>query len=154
MNYCENRGPVSHNWREFFSGHKGDISARYSTAKGRLPGDMIEEMRTTYRKCLPYLETAEPERTEEEEQKFAQKHILRAVGYSREEIDKMDFSGMTDEEYDDLLRKKLLGALMNNGHKQKVISIREVKHYIQELGWEFVKDLGDKEAIIKLPDSR
>ena len=152
LDIAENKGLISHNWREFFSGHKGDISARYSTAKGRLPRDMIEEMRTTYRKCLPFLETIESEKSEEEEQRFAQKHILRAVGYSKEEIDKIDLNEITDEEYDGLLRKKLLGALANNGHKQKVIPIREVKHYIQDLGWEYVKDLGNKEAIVKLPD--
>lgn len=36
---------VSHPWRQFFMGHKGHIEARYSTNKGRLPPDMIEEMR-------------------------------------------------------------------------------------------------------------
>lgn len=152
LDIAENKGLISHNWREFFSGHKGDISARYSTAKGRLPRDMIEEMRATYRKCLPFLETVELERNEEEEERYAQRHILRAVGYSKEEIEKMDLMEMTDDEYNELLRKKLLGALANNGHKQKVIPIREVKHYIQDLGWEYVKDLGNKEAIVKLPD--
>ena len=42
--------------------------------------------------------------------------------------------------------------ITNNGHSQKVVPMREVRHYIEDLGWEYVKDLGDKEAIVKLPD--
>ncbi|MEM3415379.1 MAG: hypothetical protein QW575_07375 [Thermoproteota archaeon] len=37
-------------------GHKGDIEARYSTNK-RLPHDMIENMKASYKKCTKFLET-------------------------------------------------------------------------------------------------
>ena len=40
---AESKGLISHPRRQFFMGHKGDIEARYSTKKGRLPPDMIEE---------------------------------------------------------------------------------------------------------------
>jgi len=54
---AESRGLISHPWRQFFMGHKGDIEARYSTNKGMLPPDMVEEMRTSYGKCEPLLQT-------------------------------------------------------------------------------------------------
>jgi hypothetical protein len=52
---AESRGLISHPWRQFFMGHKGDIEARYSTNKGLLPPDMIEEMRKNYKECEPLL---------------------------------------------------------------------------------------------------
>jgi hypothetical protein len=42
---AESKGFISHPWRQFFMGHKGDIEVRYSTNKSRLPPGMIEEMR-------------------------------------------------------------------------------------------------------------
>lgn len=151
LDIAENRGLISHNWREFFSGHKGDISARYSTSKGRLPQDMIEEMRTTYKKCLPYLETREEERPRESQEMFTRIQILIAVGYTKTDIEKMELEEMSNEDFQKLVRERLLGALANNGHKQKVIPIREVESYVEK-GWEYVKDLGNKKAIVKLPD--
>ncbi|MEM3385587.1 MAG: site-specific integrase [Nitrososphaeria archaeon] len=56
LDIAEAKGLISHPWRQFFMGHKGDIEARYSTNKGFLPPDMIEEMRNSYRKCQQYIE--------------------------------------------------------------------------------------------------
>jgi len=39
---------------------------------------------------------------------------------------------------------------MNNGHPQKIIPVKELRKYIEE-GWEYIRDLGDKEAIVRLP---
>jgi len=54
---AENHGKISHAYRQFFMGHKGDIEARYTTNKGRLPPDLIEDMRRAYAECDPYLST-------------------------------------------------------------------------------------------------
>ncbi|MGC8992078.1 MAG: site-specific integrase, partial [Thermoplasmata archaeon] len=56
LDIAESKGLISHPWRMFIMGHKGDIEARYSTNK-RLPPDMIEEMRESYKKCTKYIET-------------------------------------------------------------------------------------------------
>jgi hypothetical protein len=50
LDIAESKGLISHPWRMFIMGHKGDIEARYSTNK-RLPPDMIEEMRESYKKA-------------------------------------------------------------------------------------------------------
>jgi len=39
---------------------------------------------------------------------------------------------------------------MNNGHPQKIIPINELRKYIEE-GWEYIRGLGDKETIVRLP---
>ena len=58
MIIAESRGKISHPYLQFMMGHKGDIEARYSTNKGRLPPDMIEDMRRCYSECQPFLTTA------------------------------------------------------------------------------------------------
>jgi len=55
---AESRGKISHPYLQFIAGHKGDIEARYSTNKGRLPPDMIEGMREAYKNCESFLGTA------------------------------------------------------------------------------------------------
>lgn len=48
--------------------------------------------------------------------------------------------------------KEKAGMNLKDGHKHRVISAKELKHYIGDLGWEYVNDLGNKEAIGKLPN--
>ena len=54
---AESKGKISHPYLQFIAGHKGDIEARYSTNKSRLPPDMIEDMRAQYKACEPFLST-------------------------------------------------------------------------------------------------
>jgi hypothetical protein len=57
MLLAESHGKISHPYRVFFMGHKGDIEARYSTNKGRLPENLIEDMRSAFAASSEYLET-------------------------------------------------------------------------------------------------
>ncbi len=62
---AENHGKISHAYRQFFMGHQGDMEARYTTNKGRLPPDLIEDMRRSFRDCEAYL-SARPTGREED----------------------------------------------------------------------------------------
>jgi hypothetical protein len=53
----ESKGKIGHPYLQFIAGHKGDIEARYSTNKGMLPPDMMEDMREQYKGCEPFLST-------------------------------------------------------------------------------------------------
>ena len=64
---AENHGKISHAYRQFFMGHKGDIEAKYTTNKGRLPPDLIEDMRRSFSDCEEYLSTRPPSREEDPE---------------------------------------------------------------------------------------
>ena len=153
LDTAENKGLVSHNWREYWTGHKGDISARYSTNK-KLTKDKLEEMRETYLKCAPYLETGRRPLSEEEKDQLnrdVKKWYLTAMGFTDEEIKKDNLLDLQPEDLQKKVRDKLNMAT-NNGHSQKVIPMRDVKHYIEDLGWEFVKDIENKEAIVRLPE--
>ena len=64
---AENHGKTSHAYRQFWMGHKGDIEARYTTNKGRLPPDLIEDMRRSFNNCEEYVSTRVPSREENPE---------------------------------------------------------------------------------------
>jgi len=57
---------------------------------------------------------------------------------------------MSDEALQSKVRQKLLGVMSNNGSRQKVISINDVKSYLNQ-GFEYVAPLPNNEAIVKMP---
>ncbi|MBI2184979.1 MAG: site-specific integrase [Thaumarchaeota archaeon] len=73
---AESKGLITHAWRQFFMGHKGDIEARYSTNKGRLPPNMVQEMRDVYKRCEPFMSTEKIEGASEEKIRRAFKEQL------------------------------------------------------------------------------
>ena len=131
-------------------GHKGDMESRYSTNKGRLPPDMIEDMRGAYKRGQDYLQTTGEEAGEEKIKETFKKQLLAVAGFAEKEIAKMDLDNMTDEQLHNLVRQRLLGTMANNGNHQKVISVADLDKYIGE-GWEFVSALPNERAIIKMP---
>ncbi len=152
---AESKGLISHPYLQFIMGHKGDIEARYSTNKGILPPDMVEDMRESYRKCLHYLEAVEGggRRGRDDEESITvqlRRQLLMVAGYKQEEIEHIDLASISDEEFQELVRSRLLVALTNNGVRQKVISVMHVEDYIAQ-GWEFVALLPDDRVIVRLP---
>jgi len=147
---AESKGLISHPWRQFFMGHKGDIEARYSTNKGRLPPAMIEEMRDSYKRCVKLLQTTGSQGSEEDQNVGFRKAVLVGVGYNSEDVEKMDVANQSEEDFQAKVREKLLGNMANNGAKQKVVRANEVEDYIPR-GWEYVASLPNEKAIVKLP---
>ena len=149
LDIAESKGMISHPWRQFIMGHKGDIEARYSTNK-RLPPDMIEEMRESYKKCLKYMETRVSEVSEENARLYLQQQLLSAVGYRQDEIDKMNLADLNTEDFQKLLRDKVAGAMASNGSKQKLVPMSEIEKLLGE-GYEFQAVLPNGKAIMKMP---
>ena len=150
MIVAESKGLVSHPYLQFLMGHKGDIEARYSTNKGRLPQTMIEEMREAYKKCEPLLSTKAELATEEQIKRTFNEQFLLVAGFQKEDVEKMNLDEMSNEELQSLVRQKLAGMMANNGSRQKVIPIQEVRSYIGQ-GYEYVASLPDGGAIVKVP---
>ncbi len=149
LDIAESKGLISHPWRQFIMGHKGDIEARYSTNK-RLPPDIIDEMRESYRKCLKFLETRISDVSEDNAKLFLQQQLLSAVGYKQEEIDKIDLTSASNEDFQQLLRDKVAGAMSDNGAKQKVVSMDDIERYLGD-GYEFQAVLPNGKAIMRMP---
>jgi hypothetical protein len=150
MIVAESRGLVSHPYLQFLMGHKGDIEARYSTNKGRLPPAMIDEMREAYKRCEPLLSTKAESATEEQIKKTLREQFLLVAGFKKEEVEKMDLDEMSDGELQNAVRQRLVGMMTGNGSRQKVVPMTEVKSYISQ-GFEYVASLPDAEAVVKVP---
>jgi len=52
---AESNGKIAHAYRQFFMGHKGDMEARYTTNKGRLTTELIEDMRRAFAQSEQFL---------------------------------------------------------------------------------------------------
>jgi hypothetical protein len=148
---AESKGLVIRDYRQFWMGHKGDIEHRYTLNKGRLPGEVVEDLREAYRRSQEYLQTGRSESDSEERLRDSfRKQLLLVAGFKPEEVEEMDLS-MDDSSLQEIVRKRLLGAMVNSGASQRVVNANDVERYISE-GWGFVANLPDERVIIKLPD--
>jgi len=148
---AESKGKITHAYRQFFMGHVGDMEARYTTNKGRLPKDLIESMREAYKRCQSFLETRKAGPGEEDLRVAFRKQLLLVTGMNDDEVSKLDLSGMDDEEIKDIIKKRLVGIMTGNGGKQKVIPLAEVETYIKS-GWEYIAAIPQDRAVIRIPD--
>ena len=73
---AESKVRLPHVYRQFFMGHKGDIEAKYTTNKRRLPDDLILDMRDAYRRSQMFL-VPEVEGSESEEDR--RERVLREL---------------------------------------------------------------------------
>jgi len=147
---AESKGLVLRDYRGFWMGHKGDIENRYTTNKGRLPESVIEDMREAYGRSQRYLQTTGRDDTSEERLRESfRKQLLLVAGFSPEEVESLDPS-MDDEVFQEMVRKRLLGAMVNNGANQKIISVDEVERFLSG-GWDFVATLPDDRIVVRLP---
>lgn len=147
LDTAEAKGLISHPQRQFIMGHKGDIEETYTKRGSEVK---MEEIRSAYQKCLPFLETENKTSQIEVadlEKTFTSK-FLKLLGFSDSEI--KDMADLDDETLQKLINERR-GMNMNNGHKQRVVNLNEVKTFIEQ-GWEYVGSLPNNEAIIKLPD--
>jgi integrase len=145
---AESKGLVVRDYRTFWMGHKGDIENRYTTNKRRLPEDVIESMREAYKRSQQFLQTTRTEVGEEKIKDAFKKQLLAVAGFTEEEIAKQDLAGITDQEFNNLVRRRLLGA--TNGSKQRVVTVGEMERYLAE-GWEYVASIPNDRAIVKMP---
>jgi len=145
---AESKGLVLRDYRGFWMGHKGDIENRYTTNKGRLPDSVIEDMREAYKRSQKFIQTTAVKEAEDLKAVF-RKQLLGVAGFSTEEVEALD-PEMTDEAFQEMVRKRLLGSMANNGASQRVIDVDEVERFLSK-GWDFVATLPDDRIVIKLP---
>lgn len=147
---AESKGVISHPYLQFLMGHKGDIEARYSTNKRRLPPSMIEGLRQCYKKSSKFLQTSIDETSQRELRDEFRRVVLTSVGFKKDDVEQLDPESLSDVEFQSRVKEKLLGLVANNGARQKVVPNKEVEKMILE-GWEYVDALPNGKAILKLP---
>jgi len=150
---AESKGMVLRDYRQFWMGHKGDIENRYTTNKRRLPESVIADMRQAYERSQEFLQTSKSRETSEEKLARAlRRQVLLVAGFNQDEIDRMDLPAISDEELQQIVRKRLLGVQTTEGAKQKVVSVDEANDYLIK-GWEYVAKLSDNKVVIKMNSS-
>ena len=75
--------------------------------------------------------------------------LLKVAGYSEDEIGELDLS-VDDELLQEMVRKRLVGAMLNNGANQKIVDTGEVERFLAR-GWNYVATLPNERIILQLP---
>jgi hypothetical protein len=154
---AESKGKISHPYLQFIAGHKGDIEARYSTNKGRLPPDMIEGMRKCYRDCEQFLSTVAQPLEQADVVKEAKVEALKTMAKSLLGIDlvevkvarerKLKRELSRDEELE--LFENELKKLRDGKHNpQRIVGEDELENHLTE-GWQFVSVLPSQKILIR-----
>jgi hypothetical protein len=140
---AESRGYISHSWRVFFMGHKGDIEARYSTNKGRLPPDMIEEMREAYKRCEPLLSTEAVRIDQSSVVKEAKVEALKSIAKTLLGIDLLEVKvakerelgrELSKDEELELFESELKKLREGKHNPHRIVKEDELETYLGE-GW-------------------
>jgi hypothetical protein len=153
---AESKGKISHPYLQFIAGHKGDIEARYSTNKGRLPPDMVEDMRKCYKDCEVFLSTTAKQLEQSDIVKEAKIEALKSIAKGMLGIDLMDVKiGKEKETGRELTRDETIELFESEIKKmredtdpQKIIREEELERYLSE-GWEFVSVLPSNKILIR-----
>jgi len=157
MIIAESKGKISHPYLQFLMGHKGDIEARYSTNKGVLPPDMIEDMRNAYKACEPFLTTLTKPLEESSIVKEAKIEALKSMAKSLLGIDLLEIKIAKEKELGKELSKEEELELYENELKklregkhnpQRIIYENELEKYLTE-GWQFVSILPSQKILIR-----
>ena len=131
-------------------GHKGDIEHRYTLNKGRLPGEVVEDLRDAYRRSQEYLQTGRSESDSEERLRDSfRKQMLLVAGFTSEEVDAMDLS-MDDASFQETVKRRLVGQPGDGGGSQRVVSVGDVDGFLSK-GWGYVASLPGDKIILRGP---
>jgi len=152
--HAESQQLITHAYAQFFMGHKGDIERTYTLNKLRLPPDVMEGIREAAKRVQKVIQTRVSKEdivTVEDAKALGKETWFLSLGFTREEIQKLDMLHREGPELQAVLRQKLQGLLAENGKKQKVVSAEEVRKYVEE-GWEYQATLPTGQCVIKLPD--
>jgi hypothetical protein len=157
MIIAESKGKISHPYLQFLMGHKGDIEARYSTNKGVLPPDMVEDMRKAYRQCEPFLSTTIQPLEQSSIIKEAKIEALKSIAKSLLGIDLIDVKvarekqlgrELNKDEELELYERELKRLREGKHNPQRIIHEKELEKYLAE-GWQFVSILPSQKILIK-----
>jgi integrase len=157
MIIAESKGKISHPYLQFLMGHKGDIEARYSTNKGVLPPDMIEDMRKCYKECEPFLSTLAQPLEQTSIIKEAKIEALKSIAKSLLGIDLLEVKVAKEKELGrelskdeelELFENELKKLREGRGNPHRIVGEDELENYLKE-GWLFVSVLPSQRILIR-----
>jgi hypothetical protein len=154
MLLAESHGKVSHPYRVFWMGHKGDIEARYSTNKGILLEDVVEDMRRSFTDASEYLETTPRSERDIKEillEMWRQQAKMNGIDPMKVKIERERELGnelSVDEEQELLMNEiKLKMAPQANEsekpYQSKIVAEDDLVPHIED-GWEIIRESSEK----------
>jgi hypothetical protein len=154
---AESRGKISHPYLQFVAGHKGDIEARYSTNKGRLPPDMVEGMRQAYKECTPFLGTVAQPLEQSAIVKEAKLEALKSIAKSLLGIDLLEVKVAKERELEkelsvddeiELFENEIKKMREQEKDPQIIVGEEELENHLAD-GWQFVSVLPSQRILIR-----
>jgi len=163
---AESNGRISHPYRQFFMGHKGDIEARYTTNKGRLTTEMIEDMRRAYLASDIFLTTQQVSSDDSKLkelllQQWRQQAKMYGIDPMKVKFEKEREVGELgpDDEIKELqmeiVKRTAPHTLPNgssytnqNGSEHKIVNEKKLVEFLNK-GWELVKEINGNKFLIR-----
>ena len=154
---AESKGKISHPYMQFMAGHKGDVEARYSTNKGVLPPDMIEDMRGCYKACEPFLSTTVQPLEQTTIVKEAKVEALKSIAKSLLGIDLLEVRvarekelrrELTKDEEIELFEAEIKRMRSGASDPQMIVREEELPKHLAE-GWQFVSVLPSQKILVR-----
>lgn len=149
---AESHGRIAHAYRQFFMGHKGDIEARYTTNKGRLPEELTEDMRRAFLQSEQFLSTEEIKEKEKKElllEMWREQAKLYGINPLRIRIEKQRDEGkILDADQEILAIKDAIVKAREDRFEGKLVTEGDLIAYVQD-GWEVVKELSNGKVLLR-----
>ena len=174
---AESKGNITHAYRQFFMGHKGDIEAKYTTNKHKLPEHLITDMKEAYERSQSFLTPFESngETADEKSKKelflemWQEQAKLYGIDPMKMKIEKQRTDApdnddtITEKTTTDMEIDAIKTAIQNTINKNKdnsennsdkeyegkiVSGEAELLSYIEE-GWNIVKELSNGKIVIR-----
>jgi len=148
---ANSKGKIIQDYRQFWMGHRGSMTRKYATDTNELSQDIIEDMRQSYSRCLPFLETKEAFRDSESEKIMIGKiAILSSLGYTEKEMHEKGILDLDPSDFKDVVAERMNKMLDDFRPEiiRKVIPKSEWEEYYLA-GWKKSEEVGDKIYIEK-----
>jgi hypothetical protein len=142
MLLAESRGKIPHDYRVFWMGHKGTIDARYTTNKGRLPKDLIDDQRAAYGRAEELLSTEASKSDRATVLEGVLAALLKEKGVKDDKVAEILKGGVERDELE-----RLLGS---RGPKQQLIAESDLPSYLAE-GWVARMPVSGSQFVVERP---
>jgi hypothetical protein len=149
MEMAEARGLIGRSRREFFMGHSGGgVDFDYNLDRPMTPAK-VEDLRRSYQRCETFI-AVHPSGPGGETQAKIARVMLAGLGYSDEELAKVDFEELDMPTFQELVTRKM--AVAPPDARQKLVASTELGAYL-ERGWTVVTVVNDHQVVLNPPVS-
>ncbi|MEM3094923.1 MAG: hypothetical protein QXX64_04725 [Nitrososphaera sp.] len=155
---AESQGKIAHAYRQFFMGHKGDIEARYTTNKGRLPDELLTDMRRAFRESERFLSTSTAEVQEQDRKQlllemWREQAKLYGIDPMKIKIEKQRDGKPRGIEDEMLVIKDAIARARGLDEEEKyesrlVLDEEELVSCVRD-GWDIVKELRSGKVLVR-----